>query len=128
MEFTNNFTINKPLSDQDKKIYIEWSGWCNKNNRSIEADDTKYYSKAVDTKDADNQIRINVLQKYLDDTDWYVSRYSETGVEIPADVKAKRQAARENIDELRAETEDLAKKFRATEETSETVDNTQNDE
>lgn len=107
MLFTNDFTINKPLSDKDKKIYTEWSGWCNNNNRSIEADDTKYYSKAVDTKAADNQIRINVLQKYLDDTDWYVARYAETGVEIPTDIKAKRQAAREKIDELRAEAEQL---------------------
>ena len=128
MVFTNDFTINKPLSDKDKKIYTEWSGWCNKNNRSIEADDTKYYSKAVDTKATDNQIRINVLQKYLDDTDWYVARYAETGVEIPADVKAKRQAAREKIDELRAEIEELAKQLRATEENSATVDNTQNNE
>ena len=112
MVFTNDFTINKPLSDKDKKIYIEWSGWCNKNNRSIESDDTKYYSKAVDTKATNNQIRINVLQKYLDDTDWYVARYAETGVEIPADIKAKRQVAREKIDELRAEIEDLSKELR----------------
>ena len=101
MEFTNNFTINKPLSDKDKKIYTEWSGWCNKNNRSIEADDTKYYSKAVDTKATDNQIRINVLQKYLDDTDWYVARYAETGVIIPKDISEARAKARAEIDKLR---------------------------
>ena len=104
MVFTNDFTINKPLSDKDKKIYTEWSGWCNKNNRSIEADDTKYYSKAVDTKAADNQIRINVLQKYLDDTDWYVARFAETGKEIPEEIKAQREDARNTISALRGDT------------------------
>ena len=64
--------------------------------------------------------QIIALQKFLNDTDWYVARYAETGVEIPADIKAKRQVAREKIDELRAEIEDLAKQLRATEETSAT--------
>ena len=45
--------------------------------------------------------QIEELQKYLDDTDWYVARYSETGVEIPEEVKAERQKAREEISELR---------------------------
>ena len=73
---------------------------------------------------------LNEQQKLLSSTDWYAIRYADSGVEIPADIKAKRQAAREKIDELRAEIEDLAKQLRTTEETSvtETVDNTQNDE
>ena len=61
----------------------------------------------------------NVLQKELQEqqdilssTDWYAIRFADSGVEIPADIKAKRQAAREKIDELRAEIEDLAKKLR----------------
>ena len=71
---------------------------------------------------------LNEQQNILSSTDWYAIRYADSGVEIPADIKAKRQAAREKIDELRAEIEDLAKQLRATEETSEVVDNTQNDE
>ena len=51
-------------------------------------------------------------QKILSSTDWYAIRYADSGVEIPADIKAKRQAAREKIDELRAEIEDLAKELR----------------
>lgn len=46
-------------------------------------------------------------QSILSDTDWYAIRYADSGVEIPADIKAKRQAAREKIDELRAEAEQL---------------------
>lgn len=34
---------------------------------------------------------------YLALTDWYVVRFSETGVSIPDDVKAKRQEARDAI-------------------------------
>ena len=51
-------------------------------------------------------------QSILSDTDWYAIRYADSGVEIPADIKAKRQAAREKIDELRAEIEALATELR----------------
>lgn len=34
---------------------------------------------------------------YLASTDWYVIRKTETGVEIPADILAARQAARESV-------------------------------
>lgn len=40
-------------------------------------------------------------QKYLSETDWYVTRCAETGVEIPEDVKQKRAQARQEIDRLR---------------------------
>lgn len=45
--------------------------------------------------------RIAELQAYLSATDWYAVRYAETGVAIPEEVKAQRQAARVEIDELR---------------------------
>lgn len=47
--------------------------------------------------------RVDELQKYLDETDWYAVRFAETGVAVPEDVKAKRQAAREEISRLREE-------------------------
>jgi hypothetical protein len=34
-------------------------------------------------------------KKYLSDTDWYVIRFMDLGVEIPSDIKLKRQQARE---------------------------------
>lgn len=46
---------------------------------------------------------LNEQQNILSSTDWYAIRYADSGVEIPADIKAKRQAAREKIDELRLE-------------------------
>lgn len=39
---------------------------------------------------------------YLAGTDWYVVRFAETGVAIPADILAARQAARDSIVEVAA--------------------------
>ena len=36
-------------------------------------------------------------RKYLASTDWYVIRFADTGIEIPADIKLKRQQARDSI-------------------------------
>lgn len=47
-------------------------------------------------------LRIIELQNFLTATDWYSVRFAETGVEIPDEVKAKRQAAREEISRLRS--------------------------
>ena len=49
--------------------------------------------------------RIAELQQYLDDTDWYAVRFAETGIEIPEEVKQKRQDAREEISNLRGDTQ-----------------------
>jgi len=35
-----------------------------------------------------------MAKQYLKDTDWYVSRKAEAGIEIPADILALRQQAR----------------------------------
>lgn len=42
-------------------------------------------------------------EKYLSDTDWYATRYAETGVAIPDEVKAARAAARLEISNLRGD-------------------------
>lgn len=51
---------------------------------------------------------IQTYQNYLDETDWYVIRYTENGKEIPEEVKTKREEAREKISELREEINILA--------------------
>jgi len=48
---------------------------------------------AIQAKEKNNEPHL----KYLHDTDWYAMRKADTGVEIPADIAAKRQAARESI-------------------------------
>ena len=47
-------------------------------------------------------------QNILTTTDWYAIRFADSGVEIPENVKAKRQAARQRIDEIRAQMEEEA--------------------
>ena len=42
-------------------------------------------------------------QNILSNTDWYIIRFADSGVEIPANIKTQRQAARERIDEIRFE-------------------------
>lgn len=70
----------------------------------IELDVAPYvlYSRKVDetvAAQAQRNINLNALA-YLASTDWYVSRFTETGVEIPDEVRIKRQAARDSIVQL----------------------------
>ena len=44
--------------------------------------------------------RIVKLKKYLTQTDWYAIRYIDSGKEIPAEIKNKRQEARDEISTL----------------------------
>ena len=44
---------------------------------------------------------IESLQAYLTETDWYVTRFAEMGVPIPADVSDARASARARISILR---------------------------
>lgn len=52
-----------------------------------------------------NKERIGELQSYLEETDWYAVRFSETGIEMPSDVLIQRQAARDEISSLRQEND-----------------------
>lgn len=58
--------------------------------------------KTAEQKDREaaqaEQERINrEARNYLSETDWYVLRLQETGVEIPEDVLTKRAEARERV-------------------------------
>ena len=55
------------------------------------------------TQNIINSERITELQNYLNATDWYTVRFAETGAEIPEDIKAARQSAREEISRLRGD-------------------------
>lgn len=49
-------------------------------------------------KAREEQERINQeARAYLAETDWYVIRAQETGVEVPADILQKRQEARDKV-------------------------------
>ena len=67
--------------------------------------DEKGYPILVDApKPSEKQLakaRIKELKRYLDSTDWYVTRFAETGKEIPVEVKKQRQDARDEISRLK---------------------------
>ena len=48
--------------------------------------------------------RIQELEEYLFETDWYAVRFVETGVAIPDEVRDKRNSARIEISKLREES------------------------
>ena len=59
-----------------------------------------------------DDIKYNLLeqladyQRLLSSTDWYVSRFAETGKAIPEDIKLKRAEAREIISNLKKQLEE----------------------
>lgn len=52
---------------------------------------------------AETETRIAELESYLASTDWYAIRESETGIDIPADIKQARADARVEISALRGD-------------------------
>lgn len=82
--------------------------------RPADYSDTTYYRTEQDTapyivysrKSAEQlqqhtQSQINKQSStYLSDTDWYVTRFIETGIPVPAEVTEKRQNARDSIQKL----------------------------
>lgn len=55
------------------------------------------------------QSRLNELESYLSQTDWYAIRFADTGEPIPEGIKQKRQDARNEISKLRTEIFDKEK-------------------
>lgn len=45
--------------------------------------------------------KIEELEAYLAETDWYVIRFADTGEAIPEEIKTKRRDARDEISRLR---------------------------
>ena len=102
--------LNDIITDENGNVYASAAVWCNENKavlQEIEAKDNIRRFKVVPVPDATdderNALRISELQNYLNGTDWYAVRFAETGVEIPDEIKAERQAAREEISRLRDE-------------------------
>lgn len=64
-----------------------------------------YYEVVARTENtaAEKQARIAQNQAYLDETDWYVIRHTETGALIPEEITTRRNQAREEISALREE-------------------------
>ncbi len=53
------------------------------------------------TEEQKINIKISKLQSQLNSTDWYVTRYSETGKEIPQNIRDERESLRNEISKLK---------------------------
>lgn len=82
--------------------YLQFVEEATKSNQVIVDKGEYYVLEKIDNTPTKKE-RINSLEQFLSNTDWYATRYAETGVEIPADVKQARQEAREEISKLRGE-------------------------
>lgn len=104
--------IGDIITDEDSKLYADTAIWCNQNNAMLEEIEPegnirrfKVVPAPEPTEEERNAIRIAELQNRLNETDWYVVRFAETGVEIPDNIKAERQSAREEISRLRGDND-----------------------
>lgn len=104
--------INDIITDEIGSVYAETATWCNENNAMLEEIEPegnirrfKVVPVPEETEEEKREFRIAELQNYLNNTDWYAVRCAETGVEIPDEIKAERQAAREEISRLREESD-----------------------
>jgi len=89
---------------------IQWDGstghaeWTNGANTDITSTDVDSYiamwtaeAPAPEIPLTAQEIINNDSYNYLDDTDWYVTRFAETGVAVPGDVATARANARAAI-------------------------------
>lgn len=102
--------INDIITDEIGSVYAETAIWCNENNATLEEIEPegnvrrfKVVPVPEPTEEELRKTRIAELQNRLSATDWYAVRFAETGVEVPAEIKAERQAAREEISRLRGD-------------------------
>ena len=84
-------------------VYSEPSLGVYANSEGVEATPQQYkdIEAAVDTFTALNKQNIlnQESRQYLTSTDWYITRQTETGVEVPSDVLTKRAEARASVTE-----------------------------
>lgn len=72
-------------------------------NTSYAVLDGKIVTVYEEDVEGSKQSRTFELERYLAETDWYAIRESETGVDIPADIKQARADARIEISTLRGD-------------------------
>jgi hypothetical protein len=104
--FQNRFETCKEIDDAVHMSIINRS---NNEGKLISADEEGnpiLVDPPEPTEEEKAKQKIAELEGYLTSTDWYAIRYADAGEEIPAEIKTKRQEAREEISRLREEYPD----------------------
>ena len=91
------FVSSVEISDEDYEQFQEALN----NGEEIQSDKNGFPVIVKKRKSVNPQLRIDELEKYLLETDWYAIRFVDNGEKIPSDIQKKRQEAREEISELR---------------------------
>lgn len=85
-------TEERVRTQEEQDFYDEYGCW------PITDADLPESAKIILTDEqiagAERAVLIKNAKTYLKETDWYVSRYAETGTEIPEEVLTKRAQAR----------------------------------
>lgn len=104
--------LNVEYDYPDNLWAIQWDGttgeaeWTNKSNTSIEEAFVLPYIEAWQLVKDNQPVPVEPTAQgmlnaeslaYLEETDWYVTRFAETGVAIPQDILDSRAAARAAI-------------------------------
>jgi len=101
--FENRFETYKEIDDA---VHMSIINRANNEGRLVSADEEGnpiLVDPPEPTEEEKARWKIEELESYLTSTDWYAIRYADTGEEIPAEIKTKRQEAREEISRLREE-------------------------
>lgn len=104
--FDTSFESYIEVDDETHMSIIEQA---NNQGKLIKADDDGnpiLVDPPPPTPEETKKRRINELESYLSETDWYAIRFADEGKPIPADIKQRRQDARDEISELREELEE----------------------
>lgn len=99
--FKNNFVTCKEINSA---VHMSFINQANSEGKLISADkdgNPILVDPPPPTQEEIRKQRINELENYLSETDWYAIRYADTGEEMPSDIKKKRQNARDEISNLR---------------------------
>lgn len=97
------FEISEPIASVDDDVWQVYSEYgCGKDWDIIDGEFVKLISEEDIEKRKGAEARIIVLKRYLAETDYQAIKYSEGAIseEEYADMKAQRQAWRDEINEL----------------------------
>lgn len=104
-----SFETFKEISDGEHDIIIKEANEVGKPIGADENGDPIIIEPPEPSQEEKDKWRLEYLENYLKETDWYAIRFADTGEPIPVDVKTKRQEAREEISELRKNISEVDK-------------------
>lgn len=104
-----SFETFKEISDEEHDRIIKEANEIGKPIGADENGDPIIVEPPEPSQEEKDKWRLEYLEKYLKETDWYAIRFADTGEAIPDEIKAKRQKAREDISELRKNISEVDK-------------------